>query len=123
MTTSQRSQAPPRQLQLPALQAPLTALEAGEFVGISTSRLTSRVVALPDRGRADPCTVTINGPGVLHVLDGSLRIAREGAAKEMELGEGAFMLVKGSDSKLVAPPRRPSKQGAVGARFLWVEVQ
>lgn len=118
------AQVPNRNFQLPALQAPLQAMEASEFVGICTSRLRSRVLALPDRGDALPCTVGINGPGILHVLDGSLRIAKEGAAKEMQLSAGSFMLVKDSDKRLVAPPRtgRP-RPNTVGVRFLWVEVR
>mmetsp|Transcript_18741 Transcript_18741/g.38609 ORF Transcript_18741/g.38609 Transcript_18741/m.38609 type:complete len:447 (-) Transcript_18741:137-1477(-) len=119
------AQAPNRNFQLPALQAPLEAMEASEFVGICTSRLRSRVLALPDRGDALPCTVGINGPGILHVLDGSLRIAKEGAAKETQLSAGSFLLVKDSDKRLVAPPRtgpRP-RPNTVGVRFLWVEVR
>ena len=112
---------------LPALQAPLKALgslqssEFKDFVGICTSRLTSRVLALPDRGEAHPCTISISGPGILHVLDGTLRIAKEGAAKEMQLSEGAFMLVKDSDRRLVAG--RASRPSSVAVRFLWVEVR
>ena len=125
MTTSKASQAAPRRLQLPALQAPLQALEASEFVGICTSRLTSRVLALPDRPEAEPCTVSVQGPGILHVLDGSLRIAKEGAAREMQLSKGAFMLLKDSDKRLIAPPLSGRNSGRItlGVRVLFVEVR
>ncbi|CAJ1431600.1 unnamed protein product, partial [Effrenium voratum] len=80
---------------LPALQPDLDR-EAVEFLGITTENLTSKMYALPQgRSSSAPCTVALQGCGVLHVLDGELRFARADA-EELLLPQGSTMLVKGA---------------------------
>ncbi|CAJ1401903.1 unnamed protein product [Effrenium voratum] len=104
---------------LPALQPDLDR-EAVEFLGITTENLTSKMYALPQgRSSSAPCTVALQGCGVLHVLDGELRFARADA-EELLLPQGSTMLVKGAGTKLLAPVA-DGHAGDLGARFLWVE--
>eukprot|EP00438_Fugacium_kawagutii_P012069 Skav210673 [mRNA] locus=scaffold5572:12149:13141:- [translate_table: standard] len=115
-----------RKLQLPALQPPLESMEASEFVGISTEIFTSKLFALPLAPRVgSPCTVVLRGVGIIHVLDGSLRFAKEGEEKKEEIvSAGGTRLVKDPGPKLLAPAEKATtraEEGLAGVRFRWLE--
>lgn len=125
MSAPLEESSPPRMLQLPALQPPLESMEATEFVGISTKIFTSKLFALPLAPRTgSPCTVVLRGVGIIHVLDGSLRFAKEGDEGEEILPEGGTRLVKDAGPKLLAPAERATnaaEEGLAGVRFRWLE--
>ena len=111
------------ELKLPAVQLPLPDIEASEFAGISTARMTSKVYALPSQTSrsGQPCTVALCGPGLIHVLDGSLRYAKETEKKEKMADTGTTLLLKDADCHLLAPADRDGE--GLGVRFFWVEVR
>lgn len=125
MSAPLEESSPPRMLQLPALQPPLESMEASEFVGISTKIFTSKLFALPLAPRTgSSCTVVLRGVGIIHVLDGSLRFAKEGDEGEEILPAGGTRLVKDAGPKLLAPAERATKaaeEGLAGVRFRWLE--
>lgn len=125
MSAPLEESSPPRMLQLPALQPPLESMEASEFVGISTKIFTSKLFALPFAPRTgSPCTVVLRGVGIIHVLDGSLRFAKEGDEGEEILPAGGTRLVKDAGPKLLAPAERATnaaEEGLAGVRFRWLE--
>lgn len=115
-----------RTLEIPALQPALDSFDAVELVGITSQYLISKVYALPlSRLKEAPCTVTLQGTGVIHVLDGTLRFGVEGAkaSKAEVVRAGGTMLVKGPGRKLVAPAYAASRgeHGSAGVRFRWVQ--
>lgn len=124
MTPPTDSITPPRMLRLPALQPPLEDLDAVEYVGISTRHLTSKVYALPlAKSTNAPCTVALEGSGIIHVFYGTLRFAQEGGEEQLVCA-GSTMLVKGPGMKLVAPAYAATyaaEVGIAGVRFRWVE--
>jgi len=107
-----------KELNLPALQLPLPQIEATEFPGISTAKMTSKVYALPLQ-KTTTRTLDLKGPGVIHVLDGCLRYAREGEKCEKLAKAGSTILLRSAESQLVAPADR---EGDRGVRFCWVAV-
>ena len=116
----------PRMLQLAALQPPLESMKASEYQGISTNLLKSKLFALPLLpSTVLPCTVVLSGVGIIHVLDGSLRFAKEGGREEEIIPAGATRIVRDPGPNLVAPAlcaTNRAQEGVSGARFRWVEV-
>ena len=114
-----------RTLEIPALQPPLD-FDAVELVGITSEYLISKVYALPlSSSKQSPCTVTLEGTGIIYVLDGALRFGVEGAknSKTEVVRAGGTMLVKGAGRKLVAPAyaAQRGEPGSAGVRFRWVQ--
>eukprot|EP00930_Biecheleria_cincta_P004810 TRINITY_DN105743_c0_g1_i1.p1 TRINITY_DN105743_c0_g1~~TRINITY_DN105743_c0_g1_i1.p1 ORF type:complete len:508 (-),score=62.81 TRINITY_DN105743_c0_g1_i1:133-1656(-) len=122
------AQDPPRSLGLIAVQPPPPLRVKGEplrnleFIGVQNKALSSRVFALPLR-RSSTYTVSLEGVGILHMFEGSLRYtSQEGFKDEGMLHQGDTMLVHG---KLVVGPAgtaNASTEGNLGARFRWVQV-
>jgi len=122
------AQDPPRSLGLIAVQPPPPMQMKGEplrnleFIGVQNKSMSSQVYALPFR-RSSPYTVAVEGVGILHVFEGSLRYtSQEGFKDEGMLLQGDTMLVHG---KLVVGPagtRNASTEGTLGARFRWVKM-
>ena len=110
-------------LKLTALQLPLPEIEASEFAGISTKKMRSKIYALPlqPSPTAGPCTIALCGPGLIHVLDGSLRFAKETEKKERMADAGTTILLKDTESHLLAPADIDGEGS--GVRFFWVEVR
>merc|ERR1719277_1681148 len=94
-----------------------------EFEGLSTAVLKSKVFALPghQEGRK-PQTVALQPArgGLLRVLEGKVRCAREGSRPqdefEMEMGDSAALVPHKADVLVAAA-------GPEGARFMWVQVR
>lgn len=122
------AQDPPRSLGLIAVQPPPPLHMKGEplrnleFIGVQNKSMTSRVYALPFR-KNSPYTVGVEGVGILHLFEGSLRYtSQEGFKDEGLLHQGDTMLVHG---KLVVGPLgtpNASLEGTLGARFRWVKM-
>ena len=114
-------------LQLAALQPPLESMHASEYEGISTNLLKSKFFALPLlSSKVSPRTVVLSGVGMIHVLDGSLRFAKEGGREEEIIPAGATFLVKDPGPNLLAPALcaiNHAQEGVAGVRFCWVEVK
>lgn len=114
-------------LQLAALQPPLESMHASEYEGISTNLLKSKFFALPLlSSKVLPRTVVLSGVGMIHVLDGSLRFAKEGGREEEIIPAGATFLVKDPGPNLLAPAlcaTNRAHEGVAGVRFCWVEVK
>eukprot|EP00442_Polarella_glacialis_P058931 CAMPEP_0115103378 /NCGR_PEP_ID=MMETSP0227-20121206/34559_1 /TAXON_ID=89957 /ORGANISM="Polarella glacialis, Strain CCMP 1383" /LENGTH=463 /DNA_ID=CAMNT_0002499843 /DNA_START=59 /DNA_END=1450 /DNA_ORIENTATION=+ len=127
----------PRKLHCTALQSPLQ--QPGkpshtEFVGLRSSAIASKVYSLPLKclSGGEPYTVMLRGCGVIYVLEGSLRYAREGSADEIVLHAGDTALLRGGARPVLAAPAcdGSSTSGAaadnakniVGARFRWIQV-
>lgn len=122
------AQDPPRSLGLIAVQPPPPLQTKGEplrnieFIGVQNKSLTSQVYALPFL-RSSAYTVALEGVGILHVFEGSLRYtSQEGFKDEGLLHQGDTMLVH---AKLVVGPAgtaNASTEGTLGARFRWVKM-
>eukprot|EP00448_Togula_jolla_P031295 CAMPEP_0170624178 /NCGR_PEP_ID=MMETSP0224-20130122/30092_1 /TAXON_ID=285029 /ORGANISM="Togula jolla, Strain CCCM 725" /LENGTH=442 /DNA_ID=CAMNT_0010950679 /DNA_START=93 /DNA_END=1422 /DNA_ORIENTATION=- len=110
-------------LPLPVLQVPAVgSAEAGtlEFVGLSVNSMESRILYLPaETPKSGPVSVVIPraSGGVLHVLNGSVRLAREGAGVDQEM-----TMARGDTARLPRGPRRllAASSGREPARLLVV---
>lgn len=122
------TQDPPRSLGLIAVQPPPPLMRKDEplrnleFIGVQSKAFSSQVYNLPFR-RSSPFTVALEGTGILHMFEGSLRYtSQEGSKDEGLLCQGDTMLVQG---RLVVGPAgkaNASTEGTLGARFRWVKV-
>ncbi|CAE7577341.1 unnamed protein product [Symbiodinium microadriaticum] len=111
-------------MRLPALQLPLSDIEASEFAGITTKKMQSKVYQLPSQASSTtglPCTIELCGPGVIHVLEGSLRFAKETDKKEKMVDAGTTILLKDASSHLLAPADKDGESS--GVRFFWVGIR
>jgi hypothetical protein len=109
----------------PALQRPRETMAAGvEFVGLQSQHLSSKVYTLPVRAMGvTPYTVALEGPGVILIFEGSLRLAFEGSNQEVVLQKGDTAVVREEQTALAAPSfHSGTTTCAVGARFQWVKV-
>jgi len=116
----------PRKLDLSVLQVPPASASGGiEFTGLSTSTLKSRVFSLPGwRTGNQPCTVALPPtPGILFVLEGKIYAEGTSVGGKLELGKGDAAALPQSDEAVLVTPAGPRHPGALGARFLWVQVR
>lgn len=119
-----RASQAPYGMRLPALQLPLSDIEASEFAGITTKKMQSKVYQLPSQASSTtglPCTIELCGPGVIHVLEGSLRFAKETDKKEKMVDAGTTILLKDASSHLLAPADKDGESS--GVRFFWVGIR
>eukprot|EP00933_Yihiella_yeosuensis_P015272 TRINITY_DN13379_c0_g1_i2.p1 TRINITY_DN13379_c0_g1~~TRINITY_DN13379_c0_g1_i2.p1 ORF type:complete len:476 (-),score=94.64 TRINITY_DN13379_c0_g1_i2:107-1534(-) len=101
------------------LQPPVTQVECK---GLCTENLTSKVYRLPARAAGEtPYTVALQGMGIVHVYEGTLRFALAGKVyKEETLKAGGTLLVRGGKKPMLAAPEEGS---SAGVNFQWVAVQ
>jgi len=119
-----RASQAPDGMRLPAVQLPLSDIEASEFAGITTKKMQSKVYQLPAARAGLPCTIELCGPGVIHVLEGSLRFAKETDKKEKMVDAGTTILLKDASSHLLAPADNfDIGWNNAGVRFFWVGIR